>query len=178
MDSWDFFTYGEEQLSFDMSNMESPEKRGRRGASPLKNVTPETPIFAAEDCAIEAVEAAGKVKYVMKVTFEGFTYSRKSVSAKGEHAFYHCPSYRPPQKCGGRLIMFADGRISVKAPHTCSQTGTMKPAVKTEIYDASLEMREMVKATCLDDSSKSSTDVAKEVFNRITAKYEGKNYTP
>ena len=61
----------EDELSLDFSFLASPEKKKR----------------------------SSLVNFENEMTYDGFSYSKKSTASKGEHAFYPCPSYRTPHFC-------------------------------------------------------------------------------
>ena len=57
--------------------------------------------------------------------------------------------------------------------HTCQQNGQLKSIQVGEINDVTAEMKQMVIDSCIDDATKSATDVAKHVFESTVQKYEG-----
>ena len=61
----------EDELSLDFSFLGNPEKKKR----------------------------SSLVNFENKMTYDGFTYSKKSTASTGEHSFYQYPSYRAPHFC-------------------------------------------------------------------------------
>ena len=57
--------------------------------------------------------------------------------------------------------------------HTCKQNGQLKSTKVGEINDVQAEMKQMIIDYCLDDATKSATEVAKDVFETTVQKYKG-----
>lgn len=87
-----------------------------------------------------------------------------SITQNGEHAFYQCPSYRSPHFCKASLKYTSTGQIVERALHTCPQTGKIKNVEVGEIHDVQEEMKQLVIDICIDDATKITTEVEKNVF--------------
>jgi FLYWCH zinc finger domain len=136
----------EDELSLDFSCLESPEKKPR----------------------------VDNVVFDSKMTFNGFSYTKKSTAINGGHAFYQCRSYRSPHYCKASIKYTSEGIIIEREKtHTCPQNGQLKSIKVGEITDVQAEMRQMIIDNCLDDATKSATEVAKHVFETTVQKYEG-----
>lgn len=136
----------EDELSLDFSFLATPEKKKR----------------------------SSLVNFENKMTYDGFSYSKKSTASTGEHAFYQCPSYRAPHFCKASIKYTCHGAIVERnVVHTCSQKGTTKEVEVGKINDVTAEMKQMILDSCIDDATKSATDVAKHVFDCTLKKYEG-----
>ena len=136
----------EDELSFDFSCLSSPEKKSRV----------ETIVFDS------------------KMTFNGFSYTKKSTATNGGHAFYQCRSYRSPHFCKAYIKYTSDGTIVEREKtHLCQQNGQLQSIKVGEINDVQAEMRQMILDSCIDDAPKSATEVAKHVFETTVQKYEG-----
>ena len=137
----------DDELSLDFSFLASPEKKKRSSLVTFEN----------------------------KMTYNGYSYSKKSTASNGEHAFYQCPSYRAPHHCKASIKYTSHGAVVERdVIHTCSQNGKIKEVEVGQINDVTAEMKQMIMDSCIDDATKSATDVAKHVFYWTLKKYEGK----
>ena len=136
----------EDKLSFDFSCLSSPEKKPR-------------------------VEVAN---FDSKMTFKGYEYTKKTTATNGGHAFYQCKSYCSPHFCKASIKYTSEGVIIERETgQTCKQNDQLKSIMVGEINDVQAEMRQMIIDSCLDDATKSATEVAKHVFETTVQKYEG-----
>lgn len=136
----------EDELSLDFSCLSSPEKKPR-------------------------VEV---LSFDSKMTFNGYDYTKKTTATNGGHAFYQCKSYRGPHYCKASIKYTSEGVIIERETvHTCKQNGQLKSIKVGEINDVQAEMKQMIIDSCLDDATKSATEVAKHVFETTVQKYEG-----
>lgn len=142
----------EDELSLDFSFMASPEKK-QRVSEKTENV----------------------VKFESKLTFKGYSYTKKDISKNGEHAFYRCVSYRMPHLCKANIQYTRMGEIIERnMEHTCLQNGQLKKVEVGAVVDVSAEMKQMIEDSCIDDATKSASEVAKFLFNSILEKYKGR----
>lgn len=136
----------EDELSLDFSCLASPEKKPR-------------------------VE---EISFETKMTYNGFNYTKKSTAINGKHAFYQCPSYRTPHFCKASIKYTSFGVVIERdTKHTCQQNGKVRSVEVGEINDVQEEMKQMIIDSCIDDATKSATEVAKHVFETTVRKYEG-----
>jgi FLYWCH zinc finger domain len=154
-DGWD---HTEEELVFDFGVMESPVKKQRASESSEIVIVTELP----EDYA-----------FPLKLTYNGYVYSKKTISKNKEKGFYNCPSYRAPHFCKANVVLGSDGSIISRDNHTCKRNGNMAAKKIGEVYDATEEMKKMIAEGCLEDASKGASEVAKRIFEQTTIKYEG-----
>ena len=92
------------------------------------------------------------------MTFNGYTYTKKSTAASGNHAFYQCRSYRAPHFCKAQLKYERCGVITeMETIHAFSQNGKTKSGI-TNVQE---EMKQVIVDSCIEDATKSATEVAK-----------------
>ena len=83
------------------------------------------------------------------------------------------PGYRSPHFCKVSLKYTSTGLTIERALRTCPQTGKIKNVEVGEIHDVQKEMKQLIIDSCIDDATKSATEVAKNVFEATIKKYEG-----
>jgi FLYWCH zinc finger domain len=136
----------EDELSLDFSFLGSPEKKQR----------------------------VSVVKFESKLTYNGNSYTRKSISINGEHAFYRCMCHRGPHFCKADVKYTSKGDIIERnMDHSCGQNGKLKKVEVGSVIDVSDEMKQLIVDSCNEDATKSASDVAKIVSNSVVQKYEG-----
>jgi hypothetical protein len=99
---------------------------------------------------------------------------------KGRYRCTICRSGRG-NNCKAALIVIFDPEAEVKlsidatkANHTCiSESSTSSPEERRVegVFDARLEMRELCSQMALEDTAKSSIQIANDIVAQITAKY-------
>ena len=96
------------------------------------------------------------------MTFNGYTYTKKSTAASGNHAFYQCRSYRAPHFSKAQLKYERCGVITEKeTTHAFSQNGKTKSVSVGGITNVQEEMKQVIVDSCIEDATKSATEVAK-----------------
>ena len=137
----------EDELSLDFSFLGSPEKKQR----------------------------VSVVKFETKLTYNGHSYTRKSISSNGEHAFYRCMCHRAPHFCKADVKYTSRGDIIERnMDHSCGQNGQLKKVEVGAVIDVCGEMKQMIVDSCNEDATKSASEVAKLVYNSVVQKYEGR----